>query len=413
MEDNKYRKFYVDWWNIRRSTIYGLIALIIFGGAIVGGAWWASKNNWFLPNDSIDIPKDAARVISFEGEVRITRAATRETILVTKETYVTAGDTIQTMADGRAVVQMIDGSRYNVKPNSTAVIGVSTSIFGGKDVRVRLNDGQLNVRTDDQGPDTKNIVELGESENQLLPKTDASFNADGANGGEIRISRGGVETTLGGEKTTIGENEFATVNGSKLSAREKLLAPPRPNSPGNSEQIVDSSGGGVAVNFAWQDPDGNPAASFYLQISRSSTFAPDAIMVDRNGMQSRDFRLAGLSPGTYYWRVKATAKSGQTTSWNDPWKFTVVRNGASIAIEASEWKVEGVGGGIYFISGRTQPGMIIRSAGRGDTFAASDGTFKIQISSPSTEAAVEIGDDRGNRGGFILSLRSGKLLRRY
>ena len=86
MEDNKYRKFYVDWWNIRRSTIYGLIALVIFGGAIVGGAWWASKHNWFLPNDSIDAPKDAAKIISFEGEVRITRAATRETILVTKET---------------------------------------------------------------------------------------------------------------------------------------------------------------------------------------------------------------------------------------------------------------------------------------------------------------------------------------
>ena len=412
MEDNQYRKFYVDWWNIRRSTIYGLIALVIIIGSVIGGLWWASRNNWFLANSAFEIPKDAARIISFEGEVRITRAGTRETILVTKETYVTAGDTIQTMADGRAVVQMIDGSRYNVKPNSTAVIGVSTSIFGGKDVRVRLNDGQLNVRTDDQPADTRNIVELGESENQIMSKTDASFDADGANGGEIRISRGGVETTLGGEKTTIGENEFATVSGSKLSPREKLLAPPRPNSPGNSEQIVDSTGGGVAVNFAWQDPDGSPSASSYLQVARSSTFAPDSIMVDRSAMQSRDYRLAGLSPGTYYWRIKATARSGQTTNWNDPWKFTVVRNGGNIAIEATDWKVEGVGGGIYLISGRTQSGMVVRAAGR-DTFATSDGSFKLQISSQSTEVAVEIGDDRGNRGGFILSLRSGKLLRRY
>ncbi len=412
MDDNQYRKYYIEWWKIRRSTIYGLVALILVVATLVIGISWASRNNWFLADNAIDIPKDAARIISFEGEVRITRAATRETILVTKETYAIAGDTIQTQADGRAVIQMIDGSVYSVRPNSTVVVRDTTSLFGGKNVRVRVDDGQLNVRTEDQPDNAKNIVELGESENQLLPKTDASFNADGQNGGEIRISRGGVETTLGGEKTLIGENEFATVNGSKLSAREKLLSPPRPGSPGNSEQIVDSTGGGVAVNFAWQDPDGNPAASFYLQIAKLSTFSSDSIMVDRSGLQAHEFRLAGLSPGTYYWRIKATARSGQTTNWNDAWKFTVVRNGASITIEATEWKVESVGGGIFLLSGRTQSGMIVRAAGR-DTFAGADGTFKLQISSPSTEVPVEIGDDRGNRGGFIISLRSGKLLRRY
>ncbi len=412
MEDNHYRKFYVAWWNIRRSTIYGLIALILVIGSLIGGISWASRNNWFLAEDAIDIPKDAARIISFEGEVRITRAASRETILVTKETYVTAGDTIQTQSDGRAIIQMIDGSVYSVRANSTVVVRDTTSLFGGKNVRVRVDDGQLNVRTEDQGENAKNIVELGESESQLQPKTDASFNADGQNGGEIRISRGGVETTLGGETTTIRENEFATVNGSKLSAREKLLAAPRPNSPGNSAQIVDPTGGGVTVNFGWQDPEGNPAASFYLQIARSATFASDSIMVDRNGMQTREFRLSGLSPGTYYWRVKATARSGQTTNWNEAWKFSVVRSGAGFSIDASDWRVEGVGGGIYLVSGKTQAGMLVRAAGR-DTFAGSDGSFKLQVSSQSTEIAVEIGDDRGNRGGFIISLRSGKLLRRY
>lgn len=410
--DNKYRKFYVEWWNIRRSTIYGLSALVVFIMVFGGGGWWALRNNWFAPQDTIEIPKDAARIISFEGDVRITRAQTRETIVVTKETYVAAGDTIQTQADGRAVVQMIDGSVYTVRPNSTVVIRDSTSIFGGTNIRVSLDDGQINVRTEAQPENVENVVEVAESENKLMSQTDASFNADAqTNGGEIRISRGGVETTMGGEKTTIRENEFASVNNGQISSREKLLEPPRQNSPANSSQIVDMSGNGVNVAFSWQDAGVNGAASYYLQVSKSPHFASDGVLVDRSALASRDFRLA-LVPGTYYWRLKATARSGQTTNWNEPWKFTVVRREASRNIEASEWNVERVGGNVYIIGGRTQPGMIVRSLGR-EVFAASDGSFRIQISTPSSEVAVEIADDRGNRRGFIISLRSSRILRQY
>jgi len=411
MDDKKYRKFYVDWWNIRRSTIYGLIALAVVTGAVVTGVKLASKYNWFATVDAGEAPKDAARIVSFEGEVRITRASTRETILVKIPTWVAAGDTIQTQSDGRAIIQMIDGSVYSVRPNSTVVIRDTTSLFGGKNVRVRVDDGQLNVRTEEQPADTKNIVELGESENQVGPKTDASFNADGPDGGEIRISRGNIETTLGGEKTSIGADTYASVNGSNLSARERLLAPPRLISPGNSEQVIDS-GGGVTVNFSWGDPEGNPASSFYLQIAKSPYFASDSILVDRNQMQAHEFRLSSISPGTYYWRLKATARSGQTTDWSEPSKFMVVRSGESIEIAASDWRVESVGGNVYVVTGRTQPGMIVRSQGR-QANAGADGAFKIQIRSPSIETVVEIADDRGNRTGFIISLRNGNVLRRY
>ena len=411
MDEGKYRKFYVDWWNIRKSTIYGLIAIVVLTGAVVGAVRWASSNNWFAAVESGDAPKDAASIISFEGEVRITRVATRETILVTKPTWVAAGDTIQTQSDGRAIIKMIDGSVYSVRPNSTVVVRDTTTIFGGKNVRVRVNDGQLNVRTEEQPPDTKNIVELGESENQIGPKTDASFNADGPDGGEIRISRGGIETTLNGEKTTIGEDTFAAVNGSRMTAREKLIAPPRPSSPENSAQLVDQAGSGVTVNFVWADPEGNPAASFYLQIAKSSDFRSDSILVDRNEMQTRNFRLSGMSPGIYYWKLRATARSGQTTDWSEPLKFTVVRGGGA-NIAASDWHVEPMGGSIYLITGRTQPGMVVRSQGR-QVNTGADGSFKIQIHSPSIETAVEIGDERGNRTGFVISLRNGKVLRRY
>ncbi|MBC7901605.1 MAG: FecR domain-containing protein [Saprospiraceae bacterium] len=411
--ENKYRKIYVEWWKIEKSTVYGLIAFVVVSTIVIGGGWWAIRNNWFVAQDVADIPKNAARIISFEGDVRITRAATRETILVTKQTYVEAGDTIQTQADGRAIVQMIDQSVYSVRPNSTVVIRDNSSLFGGNNVRVSLDDGQLNVRTDQQPENSENIVEMMDSETQVQSQTDASFNTDAkTNGGEIRISRGSVETTIGGAKTTIAENEFAALNNGKIATREKLLAPPAQTSPLNLAQIIDASGRGITASFTWQDEASSSAASYYLQVSRSPIFASDSILVDRSSLQARSFRLAGLVPGTYYWRLKTTARSGQTSDWNEPWKFSVVKRETSRAIDVTEWKSERVGGNVYIVSGRTQSGMLVRSQGR-ETFAGGDGSFRLQISTPLSEAAIEFGDDKGNRMGFVLSLQSGRVLRRF
>ena len=410
--ESKYRKFYVDWWRIRKSTIYGLVAFVVVTSVVVAGGWAAIRYNWFAAADVSDIPKDAARIISFEGDVRIIRAATRETIVVTKETFVAAGDTVQTQSDGRAKVQMIDGSSYSVGPNSTVVIRDNSSLFGGKNVRVALDDGQLNVRTDQQPENTENVVEMMDSETRLRSQTDASFNADAtANGGEIRISRGSVETSIGGESSTINADEYAALSNGRIASREKLLGPPRPASPANMSQIIDPSGSGIGVVFVWGDESGAPA-SYYIQVSKSPTFASDAILVDRGGLTSREFRLAGLLPGNYYWRLKTTARSGQVSEWNDAWKFSVVRRDSGGAIDASEWNTERVGGNVYIISGRTRPGIVVRSQGR-EVYAGGDGAFRLQIATPLSEIAVEMADDRGNRAGFVLSLRNSRVLRRF
>lgn len=412
-QKNKFHKFYIDWWNIRKSTIYGLIAILLLAISAVGLGWWASRNDWFAAPAAADIPEDAARIVSFEGDVRIIRAATRETIVVTKSTYVAAGDTIQTQSDGRATVQMIDGSVYTVRPNSTVVVRDSSSIFGGRNIRVALDDGQLNVRTDKQPENTQNIVEVAESENRLLSETDASFNADAqTNGGEIRISRGGVETTMGGQTTTINQNEFAAVSNGTIAAKEKLLEPPKQVAPANSAQIVERSESGANVAFSWQDPSPGNTQSYHLQVSRSPYFASDTIMVDRSELGVREYRMGSLSPGTYYWRVRATARSGQTTNWGDPGRFSVVRGGGGEKIDAGEWRVESIGANVFIVSGRTRPGVLVRSQGR-ETYAGGDGSFRLQISSRSSVAPVEVQDDRGNRSGYVLSLRTATVTRRY
>ena len=408
----QYKKFYLDWWRIRRSTVYGIAAFIIAGAVISLVTWYALRNDWFSQDTTDHLPTNAARILSFEGDVRITRASTRETIIVTKETSVAAGDTIQTQADGKAIVQMVDGSVYTVRPNSTVIIRNNSSLFG-PNVRVSLDDGQLNVRTDQQPENSENVVEMFESETSVKSQTDASFNADAqTSGGEIRISRGSVETTIGGNRTTLNENEFAALNNGQITAKEKLLEAPRPASPADGSQLVDSTGSGVSVTFTWEEDSGIPIQGYYLQVSRSPIFAADAIMVDRASLASREFRLAQLAPGTYYWRVKSTSRSGQTSEWNPHWKFTVVRRGSSPSIDVTNWAIEPVGGNVYILTGKTRPGLLVRSQGN-QIFASNDGSFRLQVSTPLSELPVELSDDRGDRAGFVISVRGARVLRKF
>lgn len=404
--DNKPGKFYFDWWNIRKSTIYLIVGAFLFL-ALFAGAIWAWRAGYFQPKiETADAPKDAARIISFEGDVRVVRAATRETILVTRTTYVSAGDTIQTQADGKATVQMIDGSTLNVRPNSTVVIRDSASLFGGTNVRVSLDTGQLNVKTQDQTDQTKNVVEMNESENEINAQTDASFNSSGAAGGEIRISRGSVESNTGGEKTLIKEGEFASVNNGKISSREKLLGAPKPIAPAASEQIP----AGAEISFRWLKPEANSAVNYHLQISKSQSFAGDAIVQERTALSGQIFSMPGVAPGIYYWRLRASTASGQASDWGEFWKFTVTKNAATEQLSATDWQVERVGGSVYQIRGKTLAGTNARAAGR-ETFADAGGAFSLQISSGAGSVVVELSDERGNRARYNLSLSTGNASR--
>ena len=403
--EKKYRKYYVDWYQIKRSTVLGGAAIFLFFAVLGGGGYWLYQNDFFLAKqETTEIPPDAARVVSFEGDVRIIRAATRETILVTRTTYVSAGDTIQTQADGRAQVQMIDGSTLSIRPNSTVVIRDSASIFGGTNVRVILDTGQLNVKTQDQSEQTENVVEVREAENRLLAQTDASFRVnDQTDSGEIRISRGGVETNVGGEKVLLGENEFASVSGGRITPKERLLDAPKQVAPANSEQISTASD----VTFRWQKPESASAVGYHLQIAKSPFFVADAIIIERENLSNQIFTLANLAPGTYYWRLRASADSGQTSDWGEPFKFTIIRKVSNAALEATDWQVETVGGNIYLVNGKTEPGATVRIGGR-EIFAASDGSFRVQVSSKSSSVAVEINDERGNRSRYSLNLNTSK-----
>jgi uncharacterized cupin superfamily protein len=182
-----------------------------------------------------------ARFISFEGEVRVIRAATRETIPANADTQLYPGDTVQTQTNGRARIGLADGSTLVVKPNSTIIIRDNARADDGKrtNVHVKVDSGQLSVRTEQQADGTTNVVETPKTKSTVGQSTSASFGVNAEGTEEIRVASGGIETTnASGEKTAIRGGEYVSVNNSgRLSAAQRLLDVPLPSQPHDLEKV--------------------------------------------------------------------------------------------------------------------------------------------------------------------------------
>jgi hypothetical protein len=413
---NKYpRRFYVEWWSIKRRTIYGTLILLITLALLSLGGWFVWRNNFFLSNSqNIEYPQDSARLTFYEGDVRIIRSATRQMEKVSGDTYLVAGDILQTQTDGRAQVSMADGSTLVVRPNSTVVIRANAGGGGqSANVKVSLGGGQINVKTEDMAADTQNVVEIRQVENKLSARTDASFGINPTNNnGEIRVSRGIVEAFNSlGERLVVKDSEYTSINeNGKIAPKEKLLEPPKLLSPPPLEKVLAGDSGVLDVGLRWQKVDTLPIAHYRLEVASSPFFVADALLLQQEPVAPPNLTLADVKIGTYFWRVRAIATSGQTGEWSEPWKFTIVSKEEGETIEAGSWQVDKVGGGVYLISGRANAGASVRIQGR-ETFALGDGSFRLQVATPGSQVEVTISDEHGKRSRYRLSLDTSKAVK--
>src|SRR4029077_19189252 len=140
-------------------------------------------------------PLAGARFMSFEGDVRVVRAATRQIVVANNDVQPYPGDTVQTQADGRARISMADGSTVVVRPNSTIIIRDNASAEDGKrsNVHVVVDSGQMLVRTQ-QLSEGQNVIETPKTQNQIGGQTAASFGVNPEGTEEIRVNAGSVES---------------------------------------------------------------------------------------------------------------------------------------------------------------------------------------------------------------------------
>ena len=401
----KENRFSVDWWIVQKRVVYLTAALLLVAAG--AGAFMLYSylyGNPFVRVSSETRAPDGARFLSFEGDVRVVRAQTRETLLARSDTQFYPGDIVQTQTDGRARIQLADGSTLFVRPNSVVTIrdNVSFSFEGGNrtNVRVAIARGQINVRTDAQPEGASNIVETPLTRNNLSAQTGVSFGVREDNTEDIRVSSGAVDTaTRGGEKTTVRGGEYIALNPQgNVRSRERLLDMPQPQSPRDLERIAARPRGGASVSLRWQRPVSGAPAHYRVEVATSPFFVAAGKVIERDQLEATELHESDLRPGVYYWRVRAIAPSGQISEWSEAQKFTVEAGGSSgEQVSIAGMSFEHVAGNVYLARGRSQPGNTIR-IGERETVTNYDGSFQLQITvtPESREIVAEVADSQGN-----------------
>lgn len=401
-----------DWWVVQKRSIYLGIALLIL--LILSGV--AALYVWKFGNPLRNVgtqfnTASGARFISFEGDVRVIRAATRQSISASSDTELYPGDTVQTQANGRAKIGMADGSTILVRPNSIIIVRDNASDKDGKktNVHVVVDSGQMFVKTDQLPEGTNNVVETPKTKNKLGQQTGASFGVNPEGTEEIRVNVGAVETTnQAGEKTTLKGGEYVSVNPSGTVSRpQKLLDVPLPSTPRDLDKVFVGANGSANIALKWLRPQSGAPAYYRVEVATSPFFVADGKVIERDQLASTEFIASDLRPAVYFWRVRAMAQSGQTSDWSDPKKFVVVAKGVTSQVPVTNLAAELLGGNIYLIRGRAEPGTTIRAGGR-ESLVSTDRRFQIQITAaPGTsEITVEAQDVQGNSSSYNLTLSS-------
>lgn len=384
------------------------IAVVLLLGSASALYVWKFGNPFNRVALKTNLPA-GARFESFEGDVRVIHAATREVVLASSDTQLYPGDTVQTQADGRARIAMADGSTVVVRPNSTIIIRDNASSDGGKksNVHVVVDSGQMLVRTQEQSEGAKNVIETPKTTNQVGAQTQATFGVNPEGTEEIRVNAGSIENkNRNGEATTLNSGEYVSINQSgTVSKPQRLLEVPHPAQPRDLEKIIVGNTGSANVALRWLKPQSGIASHYRVEVATSPFFVPEGKVIERDQLISTQFSANDLRPGAYFWRVRANGNSGQTSDWSEPQKFIVASLSAGGSVSVTRLNTTYLGGDLYIIRGSSAPGTTISALGR-EALVGADGTFQIQVTAASgtREVTVFAFDPHGNRSQYRLSL---------
>ncbi len=190
-----------------------------------------------------------------------------------------------------------------------------------------------------------------------------------------------------------------------VSRPQKLLDIPLASEPRDLAKVFVGLNSAANISLKWLRPQSGTAAFYRVEVATSPFFVADGKVIERDQLASTEFTASDLRTGVYFWRVRATASTGQSSDWSEPRKFIIATRGSGTRVPVSDLAAEYLGGRIYLIRGRSEPGTTIRIAGR-ETIVPAEGSFQLQITAPpgTQEIEIDADDPRGNSTPYHLSL---------
>jgi hypothetical protein len=171
------------------------------------------------------------------------------------------------------------------------------------------------------------------------------------------------------------------------------------------QKVFVGPNGAASLSLKWMRPQSGTASYYRVEVATSPFFVADGKVIERDQLVANEFGANDLRPGVYFWRVRATASTGQTSDWSEPQKFTVANRGTGSSVSVSNLTAELLGGSIYLVRGKADPGTTIRIGDR-EAIVSGDGSFQVQITANGNvaEVVVEAQDPQGNSSQYKLAL---------
>jgi hypothetical protein len=342
-----------------------------------------------------------ARFVNLDGKVQVKKANSVSWVTADYQITLDKGDLVQTGPDGVARIAFADGTTYTVKGDTLIYVEEN---FVAQDkassVAVHINSGEVNLNTGSwEIPGSKAGVSFQNAEASLNANSRAAVRSDPAtNEQEITVDAGSAELTRGNEHLDIGQWERATVTPSGSITKTQVLAPPELDQPLNLAPIIVADPKRDPVHFSWK-----PVATAVEYDFQASTTAMFNHLVAEKKSTTESVDITGLTPGEYFWRVRAIDSKSAVSDPSDAFKFTLVAQGKGqeMLLEVDDTQIEG---SVVEVTGRTEPGAALIINGEQVADIQSDGRFRY-FTAPMTRGSHEIVITGQNRRGGTAIVR--------
>lgn len=399
-----------DWFTISYRalkfwSIFALLAIFVLVG-------WNYRDS--LPDfGGFDPSKSPPQITSkrsgkfsrINGQVTVRKVNTMNEVPAGRISELEEGDMIITGSNGSAELILFDGSKFEVRPGTIAVLSQAreNTKTQERNTSLTIDDGETLVSTGQKNVESSTTK-------VITPKAGVAYGAHSQGGASydkakglmsIYLYAGDAEaTTNNGEKSQKiklnAEESVRVGSDKKFLEKEKLPPVPVLTTPPNNQSYETKQVASLKVKLEWQPIAEIPR--YRVQVSDTPNFYT---ILRQELVGKPTLQLSNLKHDVYFWRVTAINEKGVEGQSSLVYRFVVIQELKSSDINLRVTEVRNFGdtatGTVYQIKGRTDPGVRVRFAGE-EVLVNGDGSFS-HVTKPIRGATAELMgiDLSGNR----------------